>query len=200
MAQVRAHIAALNAHFDQHSDTACFRRFRLEEDTVQFKIAMGAATGEVSVSLFERSSYPNTGGLAFAEGSDELMVAVESISSALSEGAALDRCLRQLAGAVPTPPSTVALQLADLPTSSGASASSNGGHATTETSATSDDGASEDDAADDDDDDDDDEHTNLDYVRAPLPPPDCLRGGCELAAESALPRTPLVPCPTHAGF
>ena len=75
----------------------CCKAFRLEEETVSFKIAAGELCGEVSISLFERSAYPRTGGLAFAEGSEALVAAVEAISANLSEDASLDRCLRALA-------------------------------------------------------------------------------------------------------
>ena len=151
MAQIREHIAQLNKHFASHS-APIFHCFALDEDTVTFKVSAGAATGEVSVSLFELASYPRTGGLVFADGSDKLAVAVEVLSARLGEDAALDRCLHSLAKAVPAS-TDLDLQLAGLPAAGGAraSASSSAGVSSTKKR-----------AADDDDDDDNDDDDNDD--------------------------------------
>ena len=106
--RLRGHLAALNAHFDgisSEAGPAVFSAFKLDEETVSFKVACGEALrGEVSLSLYERSAYPRTGGLAFAEGSDALVSALEAISEELNEQAAIDFCLRSLAGKLPSPP------------------------------------------------------------------------------------------------
>ena len=136
-----------------------------------FKVSAGSATGEVSISLFERSSYPRTGGLAYADGTPELGAAVEAIGPALSDSAALDTMLRALAGELPAPPAQLAGQVANLPSAStGASSSSTGAAAGSSSSAPLNEPNDDDDDDDDDDaesnnddDDDDDEQTNLDY-------------------------------------
>ena len=134
-------------------------------------MAAASASGEVSISLFERSSYPRTGGLAFADGTSELVAAVEAIGPSLSEDASLDKVLRALAATLPAPPAQLAEQLANLPSaaasSSGAAASSGGGASSSaaplnETNDDDDDDEEEDDDAENDDDDDDDQ-ANLDY-------------------------------------
>ena len=78
MASLRADIAALTAHF---SGCSVFASFRLEEDTVSFKLAAGSASGVVNLSLHERSCYPRTGALVFAEGSDALNAIIERCGS-----------------------------------------------------------------------------------------------------------------------
>ena len=162
---VREHIARLNEHFTSVVSPA-FSSFSLEEDTVSFKVSAGVVCGEVSVSLFERSSYPRTGALAFSDGSDELTAAIESITSALEENAALDRCLTLLGAALGNPDG-LSKQLSDLPSgcasaprASGASSSS----APAPSADDSDEDAEEEEGDDgNDDDEDDDEQANLDY-------------------------------------
>jgi hypothetical protein len=90
-------------------DLPCFTRFRLEEDTVVFHVASGAARGTVNLSLHERSRYPQTGALLFADGSDALLAAVEAVTARVAESAALGGVLTSLAsklssaGASPAP-------------------------------------------------------------------------------------------------
>jgi len=91
-ATLRAHLEALNTWAGQAEGEPTFAsKFTLDEETVSFRVKHGSVNGEVSISLFERSGYPRTGGLAFAEGSDELVAAVEGITATLSEDARLDR-------------------------------------------------------------------------------------------------------------
>ena len=176
-ARLREHLAALNAHFESaEGDTAFFSRFKIDEETVSFRVACGdGVRGEVSLSLYERSSYPRTGGLAFAEGSDALVSAVEAISEKLSDCAAVDACLRSLAGALPSLPAQLGEQLKVLPAAAGASSgsgASSGGAGSSNLEGHDDqmnadddsdqaDGGGDDD--DDEDDDDEDMQANLDY-------------------------------------
>jgi hypothetical protein len=78
-------------------DSPCFTRFRLEEETVMFNVASGGARGVVNLSLHERSRYPRTGALLFADGSDVLLAAVEAASDRIAESAALGAVLTNLA-------------------------------------------------------------------------------------------------------
>jgi len=98
------HILGANAAAAELSEP-CFSRFRLEEDTVVFDVAAGGAHGCVNISLHERSRYPRTGALAFAEGSDVLLDAVKGVSEGIAERGALDAVLvalaAQLGGAAP---------------------------------------------------------------------------------------------------
>jgi hypothetical protein len=112
---VRAHLSALNG-----LGSAALSHFSLdEEDTVTFKVCTSAVRGTVSVSLFEISSYPRTGGYAYVvEGCDELTQAVESIAEQLSDRASLDNCVRLLCRALGGPPELSEL-LARLPASGG---------------------------------------------------------------------------------
>ena len=112
---LRAHLAALNAL----GPDAAVANFKLDEDTVTFKIKTAACRGEVSVSLLERSSYPRTGGFAFADGSDALVEALEAIAEPLGERAVLDHCVRLLCSALGDPAELVAL-LPSLPACGGA--------------------------------------------------------------------------------
>ena len=178
--RLRGHLAALNAHFDglsSETGPAVFSAFKLDEETVSFKVACGEALrGEVSLSLYERSAYPRTGGLAFAEGSDALVSALEAISEKLNEQAAIDFCLRSLAGKLPSPPAYLSEQLLALPSAdsdssssalaaatAGSSSSGSGAAAASSNLDDEDDEMEEDDEHDDDDDDDDDMQANLDY-------------------------------------
>ena len=63
---LRSQLQQLNTNAEGASSV--FQRFRLEEDTVSFKVSSGAATGVVSLSLQEPSQYPRTGAFAFARG------------------------------------------------------------------------------------------------------------------------------------
>ena len=122
MSAVRAHLSALNG-----LGSPALNHFSLDEDTVTFKVRTSSVRGTVSVSLFESSSYPRTGGLAYAEGCDELLQAIESIAEPLSDRASLDNCVRLLCRALGGPPELSEL-LASLPASgsSGGGASSSG--------------------------------------------------------------------------
>ena len=113
MSAVRAHLSALNG-----LGSSALSNFSLDEDTVTFKVRTSSVRGTVSVSLFESSSYPRTGGLAYAEGCDELLQAVESIAEPLSDRASLDNCVRLLCRALGGPPELSEL-LARLPASGG---------------------------------------------------------------------------------
>ena len=93
---LREHLSALNAHFAEFGAAALFSAFKLDEETASFRISASGLSGEVSISLFERSGYPRTGGLAFAEGAEALVTAVEAIGGDLSDSASLDKCLRAL--------------------------------------------------------------------------------------------------------
>ena len=64
MSELRAHIASLN---EWAGSSTVLRELARDEDTVTFRVYAGAAKGVVNVSLHERSSYPRTGGLAFAD-------------------------------------------------------------------------------------------------------------------------------------
>ena len=112
---VRAHLSALNA-----LGSAALSHFSLdEEDMVTFKVCTSEVRGTVSVSLFEISSYPRTGGYAYVvEGCDELSQAVESIAEPVSDSASLDNCVRLLCRALGGPPELSEL-LARLPASGG---------------------------------------------------------------------------------
>ena len=110
---VRAHLSALNG-----LGSSALSHFSLDEDTVTFKVRTSFVRGTVSVLLFESSSYPRTGGLAYVEGCDELLQAVESIAEPLSDRASLDNCVRLLCRALGGPPELSEL-LARLPASGG---------------------------------------------------------------------------------
>ena len=112
---VRAHLSALNGF-----GSAALSHFSLdEEDRVTFKVCTSEVRGTVSVSLFEISSYPRTGGYAYVvEGCDELSQAVESIAEPVSDSASLDNCVRLLCRALGGPPELSEL-LARLPASGG---------------------------------------------------------------------------------
>ena len=112
---VRDHLSALTTYFSAFGSDACFSAFHLDEDTASFKVKLGKATGEVSISFYERSSYPRSGALAYADGSDALMAAVDSISGDLGDRAALDAVIQALAKAVPEPPAALASQGVLLP-------------------------------------------------------------------------------------
>ena len=71
MAALRSHIASLN-EWALAADVCPVTDFKLEEEIVSFAVSAGAATGRVNLSLEERSAYPRTGALAFADGSEEL--------------------------------------------------------------------------------------------------------------------------------
>ena len=176
MSAVRAHLSVLNG-----LGSPALNHFSLDEDTVTFKVRTSSVRGTVSVSLFESSSYPRTGGLAYAEGCDELLQAIESIAEPLSDRASLDNCVRLLCRALGGPPELSEL-LARLPASgsSGGCASSSGAAGSSSLTMVQDDddaaamdvgddeGGNDDeeddaDGADDDDDDDDDLQANLDY-------------------------------------
>ena len=92
MAALRSHIDALNSH----CASSAFSQIKLDEDTVSIQVKAEGCKGTVNISLHERSSYPRTGGLAFADGSDQLVAAVESVSEAIGEKASLDHVLRLL--------------------------------------------------------------------------------------------------------
>jgi hypothetical protein len=174
---VRAHLSALNG-----LGSSALSHFSLDEDTVTFKVRTSFVRGTVSVLLFESSSYPRTGGLAYVEGCDELLQAVESIAEPLSDRASLDNCVRLLCRALGGPPELSEL-LATLPVSggSGGGASCSGAAGSSSLMMGQDDddaspmdvgddvGGNDDDedvsdgADDDDDDDDDDLQANLDY-------------------------------------
>ena len=94
MASLCQHIGALNRHCA--SGGGAFSQLKLDEDTVSIQVHAEGCKGTVNISLHERSSYPRTGGLAFADGSDELVAAVESVSEAIGEKASLDHVLRLL--------------------------------------------------------------------------------------------------------
>ena len=113
---LRSHIDALNAALNG----GAFGQIKLEEDTVSFGVKAESAKGTVSLVLQERSSYPRTGGLAFADGSDELVAAVESIGEAIGEKAALDHVLRLLSSKLPG--KAAAALVAGLPAAAGGSA------------------------------------------------------------------------------
>ena len=113
---LRSHIDALNAALNG----GAFGQIKLEEDTVSFGVKAESAKGTVSLVLHERSSYPRTGGLAFADGSDELVAAVESIGEAIGEKAALDHVLRLLSSKLPG--KAAAALVAGLPAAAGGSA------------------------------------------------------------------------------
>ena len=109
MAALRAHLAGLN-DWSASFDACPVTDFKLEEEIVSFAVSAGAATGRVNLSLEERSAYPRTGALAFADGSEELVRAVETASTAISRGAALDAVVRALVEGLPVdgvPPATV---------------------------------------------------------------------------------------------
>ena len=110
---LKAHIDALNSYCDGAG--ALFSRFRLDEDSVHFKVNAGAATGTVSICLHERSSYPRTGALAFAEGSDALEATVQEVADAIGESASLDKVVRLVGNKLPDGPSGMGALLAGLP-------------------------------------------------------------------------------------
>ena len=147
MAALRAHLAGLN-DWSASFDACPVTDFKLEEEIVSFAVSAGAATGRVNLSLEERSAYPRTGALAFADGSEELVRAVETASTAISRGAALDAVVRALVEGLPVDaaveglPAPPALAAASVPTAK-----------------------SDDDMEDDDDDDDDDDEMDddMDY-------------------------------------
>ena len=113
MAALRSHIDALNSH----CASSAFSQIKLDEDTVSIQVKAEGCKGTVNISLHERSSYPRTGGLAFADGSDQLVAAVESVSEAIGEKAALDHVLRLLSSKL-TDKATEAL-VASLPAPTG---------------------------------------------------------------------------------
>ena len=123
MAALKCHIASLNYWAFQNDDDCPFTEFKLEEEIVSFAVSAGAATGRVNLSLEERSAYPRTGALAFADGSEELVRAVETASTAISRGAALDAVVRALVEGLPVDaalveglPAPPALAAASAPT------------------------------------------------------------------------------------
>ena len=150
MAALKCHIASLNYWAFQNDDDCPFTEFKLEEEIVSFAVSAGAATGRVNLSLEERSAYPRTGALAFADGSEELVRAVETASTAISRCAALDAVVRALVEGLPVDAALVE----GLPAPDPAAA--------IVPTAKSDD---DDDMDDDDDDDDDDEmdDDDMDY-------------------------------------
>ena len=150
MAALKCHIASLNYWAFQNDDDCPFTEFKLEEEIVSFAVSAGAATGRVNLSLEERSAYPRTGALAFADGSEELVRAVETASTAISRCAALDAVVRALVEGLPVDAALVE----GLPAPDPAAA--------IVPKATSDD---DDDMDDDDDDNDDDEmdDDDMDY-------------------------------------
>lgn len=109
---LKAHIDALNSYCGAD---ALFSRFRLDEDTVTMRVDAGAATGTVSICLHERSSYPRTGALAYAEGSGALEAAVQEIADAIGESASLDKVVRMVGKKLPDGPSGLGDLLAGLP-------------------------------------------------------------------------------------
>ena len=148
---LKADLALLTSHFE---GCAVFQGFRLEEDTVSFRVTAGGASGVVSLSLHDRSCYPQTGALVFAEGSDALNTIVERCSEAISERAALPAVIRMLGAALEAAPADLPGVLAGLPETSGAKP-------TRQPSGDDDEDGDEDD--DDAGSDDDDEQTNMDY-------------------------------------
>ena len=88
------------------------------------------------------------------------MAAVESISSALSDDASLDVCVRALAAALPSPPPRLTSQLTALPAASGARGASSSAAGA---AAPSDDEGDDDDEEEVEEEEEDDEQTNLDY-------------------------------------
>ena len=158
MAALRSHIDALNSH----CASSAFSQIKLDEDTVSIQVKAEGCKGTVNISLHERSSYPRTGGLAFADGSDQLVAAVESVSEAIGEKAALDHVLRLLSSKL-TDKATEAL-VASLPAPTG-SAPVPAAHDDDDDDDDNDDDDAMDEDGDDDDDDDDDAQScsNLDY-------------------------------------
>ena len=140
MAALRSHIDALNSH----CASSAFSQIKLDEDTVSIQVKAEGCKGTVNISLHERSSYPRTGGLAFADGSDQLVAAVESVSEAIGEKASLDHVLRLLSSKL-TCKATEAL-VASLPAPTGSAPVP----------------AAHDDDDDDDDDNDDDDDDEAD--------------------------------------
>lgn len=94
---LHAQLARLNAAAAATGELPVFSSFRLEEDTVLFEVHCAPATGALSLSLHERSAYPATGALVFADGSDALLAAVEAVAPAISQSAALDCVIERLA-------------------------------------------------------------------------------------------------------
>ena len=93
-ASLRRHIEALNSHCA--SAGGAFSQLKLDEDKVSIQVQAEGCKGTVYICLYERSSYPRTGGLAFGDGSYELVAAVVSVREAIDENAALDHVLRLL--------------------------------------------------------------------------------------------------------
>ena len=156
MASLCQHIGALNRHCA--SGGGAFSQLKLDEDTVSIQVHAEGCKGTVNISLHERSSYPRTGGLAFADGSDELVAAVESVSEAIGEKAALDHVLRLLSSKL-TDKATAAV-VASLPAPTGSAPAP----AVQDDDDDDDDDAMDEDGADDDSADDDAQScSNLDY-------------------------------------
>ena len=150
MAALRAHLAGLN-DWSASFDACPVTDFKLEEEIVSFAVSAGAATGRVNLSLEERSAYPRTGALAFADGSEELVRAVETASTAISRCAALDAVVRALVEGLPVDAALVE----GLPAPDPAAA--------IVPKATSDDDDDMDDDDDDDNDDDEMDDDDMDY-------------------------------------
>ena len=166
MASVRAHLAALTEHFATFAKQAYASKFALDEDTITFRLgADGSRLGQVSLVCNERSAYPHTGGLAFADGTDALMAAVESVADRVSASVDLATCLPALFAAAGGP----AQQLAGLPAAGGGASGSGSGAASSAAvssavaaSADESDGY-DDEASDSDGGADDEDQANLDY-------------------------------------
>lgn len=124
MSALRAHLVAMN-RWAASLPAPTASAFTLEEDTIKFKLDVGAACGEVSISLEERSSYPHSGGLAFAEGTDTLLKAVETVGSSLGMCTSLDVCLRLLCDALGSP-DQLQQHLGSVPLCHGAERSASG--------------------------------------------------------------------------
>ena len=112
MPTIKEDIQLLNTHFEGCS---VFQGFRLEEDTVSFRLSAGGVTGVVNLSLMERSRYPLTGALVFADGSDALNAIVERCSASISECAALSTVVRMIGAALEAAPAGLAELLQGLP-------------------------------------------------------------------------------------
>ena len=159
MAALRSHIDALNSH----CASSAFSQIKLDEDTVSIQVKAEGCKGTVNISLHERSSYPRTGGLAFADGSDQLVAAVESVSEAIGEKASLDHVLRLLSSKLTCKATEALVASLPAPTGSAPVPAAHDDDDDDDDDNDDDDPMDEDGADDDDDDDDAQSCSNLDY-------------------------------------
>ena len=98
-----AQIAAANAVAGGMSER-CFSDFQSDGETIIFWVVAGDSSGFVSLALGYPSLYPQTGGVAYADGWDDLTTAVAAISDRTLHDASLVAFLRELSRKLDTAP------------------------------------------------------------------------------------------------